>query len=291
MGAIAIDDQAVRMVLLRQQKLMRQRVLTRADLPRGGTWNMRALVLRQIAHIDDRRHDTLRVQTEEFLNGHARHLQRLQHPRPPPPLAHQKQRKRDQQQHQTPAPEGGEHVQQILNGGAEERAQKDGGAHPDQSAQRVKQNEHRQRRTDGAGQGAGDGSKAGNKFGDQQGLGAPAAVHRCGLANAGIGRQRDAADFPEDRLPVGLARVVPDHIRDQGRADRHDNQQGPAGGIGAFERARHHEDRIGGNRRTELFHQYIEEHDAKAVFADQIHQPIHLTGLLERPRTGSSRSS
>ncbi|WP_234305590.1 hypothetical protein [Diaphorobacter sp. J5-51] len=41
-------------------------------------------------------------------------------------------------------------------------------------------------------------------------------------------------------------------------------------------RAGDHQHWIGGNGRTQLLDQHVQEHDAQAVFANQIHQKTHV---------------
>jgi hypothetical protein len=85
----------------------------------------------------------------------------------------------------------------------------------DQGPQRIEQHKGAQRRAHHTGQRTGNGGKARHELGHQQGLGAPASIDGLGLAYAGIGRERNAADTSQHPVPIGPASVVPEHIGHQ----------------------------------------------------------------------------
>src|SRR5476649_2473543 len=219
---------------------------------------------RHAARVDQYRIETLVYQLLQLLHRDAVDLHRLMET-----LALDIFERHEQQQHaehdQRRGAHGAEDVEHLVDAGVEEGADADADAAPQQSAEDAETEEAAVAGAHGAGQRWRDGVEAGDELGHDQRFRPPAVEVVFGLADAIIGRQRNAAQQLEDALAVISPGAEPEIIADQAGDHADDEHRQPAGVAVDRQRAGHDQQRERGDGQADLLDQYDGEHDQHAV--------------------------
>jgi len=110
-----------------------------------------------------------------------------------------------------------------------------------------------------------------------------------GLADAGIGRQRNLAQQAQDAFAVVAAGAEPEVIADEAGQHGHGQVQRPAGPTVDGQRTRDDQHRKRGNGQPDLFEQDDAEHDQDAIHVNQVGELGHPRMVAEnRHRRGES---
>jgi hypothetical protein len=141
----------------------------------------------------------------------------------------------------------------------EDHPRRDAGPCPDERARAVVEEKRDEPGIDGPRQRRRHGREAGHEFRDHERRQSPLLENRRGLPDAGIRRERDAAQGLQDLEAVALSERVPEGIRDERGENGHEEDAGSGEVFLHGQGAGDHQNRDRGDGQAQLLEDNIDE--------------------------------